>query len=143
MNNQVNLSQFSLVLLEVLQSGGTVKIKAQGDSMYPTIKENSDVLTLVKPSEEIKVNDIALFIRKNSKAVLHRVVEVKNDSVILRGDNQWTTEKIKKSEILAVLQKVERNGKEINYKKYDFCLPVIRWSRRIFNSVKIRLGDRK
>ncbi len=143
MNNPVKLSEFSREISEVLLSGGEIKIQAMGGSMQPTIKEKDDVLTLVKVAEEIKKNDIVLFFRSNKKAVLHRVINVKADDVTVRGDNQWTTELIKKNDIVAILKKVERNGKEINLKKYNFYLPAVRWSRRIYNSVKLRLGEKK
>ncbi len=136
MNKAVNLSEFSDILIEVLNSGGTVKIKAEGNSMYPTIREKSDVLTLVKPPKNIRVNSIALFVRKNGKAVLHRVIKLQDDYVVLRGDNQWTREKVKKDEIIAVLKSVERNGKEINFDKFDLILPLMRWSKRICNKIR-------
>ncbi len=138
--NSISLSEFSPVIEEVVNGGGKVKVLASGESMHPTIKDKTDTLTLSQVSGELKLNDIVLFKRDNGKLVLHRIIGENENGFVLRGDSQWTTETVKKEQIIAVLESVERNGKSIDYKKYDAFLPLIRWERRIINSIKIRLG---
>jgi signal peptidase I len=135
------LSQFGPVIEEVLSSGGKVKITATGTSMEPVIKNGSDTVTLTAVNKELGIDDIVLFKRDNGKLVLHRIIGKNQTGFVLRGDSQWTTEAVSAENIIAVLDSVERNGKPVNYKKYDKILPVIRWSNRIKKSIRIRLGD--
>lgn len=141
MNKPVSLSQFGPVIEEVISSGGKVKITATGTSMEPVIKNGSDTVTLTAVNKELGIDDIVLFKRNNGKLVLHRIIGKNQNGFVLRGDSQWTTEAVSTENIIAVLDSVERNGKPVNYKKYDKILPVIRWSNRIKKSIRIRLGD--
>lgn len=140
MSDIILLSEFSPVIREVVGSGGKVRITASGDSMNPVIRNKTDVLTLGAVKRELQKNDIVLFIRDNGKPVLHRIIGVDGESFVMRGDSQWLTETVRKEQIIAVLESVERNGKIYNYKKYNAVLPLLRWSGRIANSIKIRLG---
>ncbi len=130
---------------ETLSSGGKVKILASGNSMDPVIKNGIDTVVIKKAENTVKKNDIVLFRRGNGKLVLHRVTAVDGDTLTLRGDSQWTQECVDKSDVIGILEAVEKDGRVIKsddgyFKKYKIILPAIRWKRRIINSIKLRLG---
>lgn len=148
LNNSVSLKELSPVISEVISSGGTVRVTAAGSSMHPVIKDGIDTVILCKCTNEIKKDDIVLFQRDNGRLVLHRVINSKGNDLTLRGDNQWITETVSADKVIASLDSIERNGRVYSadsfyFKKYKVLLPFIRWTRRIINSVKIRLGVSK
>jgi signal peptidase I len=55
-----------------------------GNSMYPTIYDGD--FLIVKQNFEKKCGDVVCFVSDN-KQIVHRIVEIKNDSVITKGDN--------------------------------------------------------
>lgn len=75
---------------ELLQSGYSIEFQANGNSMYPAIK-NGEMIT-VQPVElsDIKAGDVILY-RNQARVIAHRVVRVEPDSqLILRGDASQT-----------------------------------------------------
>jgi polysaccharide biosynthesis/export protein len=74
---------------ELLQSGYSIEFQANGNSMYPAIK-NGEMIT-VQPVEisNIKAGDVVLY-RNQNRVIAHRVVRVKDSQVILRGDSVQT-----------------------------------------------------
>ena len=145
MSDTLSLKEMSPVIEEILSSGGKVRIVASGNSMEPVINDGQDTVVLQGIGKKLQKNDIVLFKRKNGKLVLHRIIAVDVDSVTLRGDNQWTMETVDKSAVIGILESIERDGKTFcadgdYFEKHKKYLPLIRWKRRIINSIKIRLG---
>lgn len=150
MNNNINLSEMEEVMTEVLSHGSTVTLTASGTSMEPFIRNGKDTVVLKKIQKRLQKGDIILYKRGNGKLVLHRVVGENKNGYILCGDNQWIKEQgIKESQIIAVLDSIERNGRVIKsdgtyFKVYKVFLPLIKWVRRVKNSISIRLkGEHK
>ena len=147
MSENIYLSQMEPVIREVIGGGSTVTLIASGKSMEPFIRDQKDKIVLKKPEGKLKKGDVPFYKRQNGQFVLHRIIGFDADGYILRGDNQWVKERgIKDSDIIAVLDSVEKNGKthKLNgfyCRAYRFFMPAIRWSRRIVNSIKIRTGE--
>ena len=59
------------VLLEVLESGGEFRIYPSGTSMLPLLRQGLDSVSLVKPSSQLKNNDIAFYIRENGNVLAY------------------------------------------------------------------------
>lgn len=98
-----------------------VKIKVTGHSMWPFFKDRKTVVTLSKVTK-IKKGDVYLFIY-NSSYVLHRLIKVKGDKLIFRGDGNVIKEEVMKPKVLAVV-KSYHNKKEINTTKFSYKLRV-------------------
>lgn len=60
-------------------------VRVEGTSMLPTIKSNS--LLLVIKTNDLKVNDIVCFRDECGCFVVHRIVEIENETIITKGDN--------------------------------------------------------
>lgn len=150
MNKEINLSQLEDVIVEVLEHDSQVTLTASGNSMEPFISDGKDSVVLKRPDKDPKKGDIIFYKRSNGKLVLHRVVGEDENGYILCGDNQWIKEHgIKKNQIIAVLDSIEKNGRVIKsdglyFKLFKVFLPLIKWVRRIKNSISIRLkGEHK
>lgn len=53
-------------------------------SMYPTIQEED--IVIVKIGNNVKQNDIITY-RKDSSIITHRIIEIKDETIIVQGDN--------------------------------------------------------
>ncbi len=80
----INFLQLNILKKEHTNFMGYSVFKVISDSMAPTIVKN-DVI-IVKIKSEIKKNDIITYKLKDD-FITHRVVEIKKDSYITRGDS--------------------------------------------------------
>ena len=130
-----NTDLFSELLEETLNRGHSIRFRAPGDSMYPTIR-NGDILT-VTPIEtaSITIGDIILY-RHKSGVTAHRVIRItKRDAhhsqhsalrpqtsdlspqsyFILRGDAAVVfDDPVSADQILGKVTLVEREGRRID-----------------------------
>lgn len=150
MDKKISLSDMEAVITEVLENNSTVTITASGHSMEPLIRHGKDNVVLKKPERKPRKGDVVFYKRNSGKLVLHRIIGEDENGFILRGDNQWSKEYgIDESQIIAVLDSVEKNGRK--YKSdgiycgvYKILLSHIKWEQRIKNAVSIRLkGDNR
>lgn len=120
MNKKVAMSELSSLMAEVLQNAGEVTFTVTGNSMLPLLRHRRDKVCLVKPQEKpLKKYDIPLFIRKDGKYILHRVVAVKADGYVIAGDNQWVKEyPVLHTQVFGVVKGIWRNGKYISCENF-------------------------
>ncbi|WP_172967208.1 S24/S26 family peptidase [Thermococcus sp. 101 C5] len=79
--------ELEALCVEALKKKGSIKLKVTGNSMYPVIKEG-DIVSINRFQPEIQLHpgDIVL-IRNFDGVILHRVVKIKGNSIITKGDN--------------------------------------------------------
>lgn len=96
---------------EAFSRGQTVTIPVTGTSMQPLLNPK-DAVTLSKMDlSRIERGDIVLYRRENGQFVLHRVVQVHDDTVDFCGDNQVSIEYgVPKSRLLAQVVAYEQDG---------------------------------
>jgi len=88
-----------------------------GRSMLPLLGFGRDSIVMRRVGiEEPILNRIAMFRVPSGKIIVHRVIDVANDVVSLRGDgNLYQIEKCRRDEIIAVLEQVVRHsGKRVS-----------------------------
>ncbi len=95
-----------------------------GTSMRPLFKTHRDMVVLKRPDSELRKYDVALYVSPKGKYILHRVIDVKEDIYLIRGDNTYFVERVPKSAVIGVLVKFNRKGKshtveERGYKIYS------------------------
>ncbi len=96
---------------EILASQGRLVYTAQGDSMFPQIQPR-DLLVIEAPKAPLRVNDVPLYRRPGGQYVLHRIVELRADGYVTRGDNRRQSEPgVTRDQIIGVLTAVIREGK--------------------------------
>lgn len=137
---------------KILAETGELFTTASGVSMLPCIRPKRDMLHLAKSRHDIKKYDVLLYKRKNGTYILHRVMEVKSDSYVLCGDNQWVLEHgITDEQVLGVLRGFYRGKKYIDCQKnhlyhfyvklWCFSLGIRRWFLRGMNLMR-RIGGK-
>ncbi len=114
---------------EVLKAEGIFNSMTSGASMRPMLREHRDIVTVVKIDRKPKKGDVVLYPGANGKFVLHRIMSVKRDGYIIRGDNNYFTEYgITDNDIIGILKSFYREGKYIDcatdkkYKLYTFYI---------------------
>lgn len=88
---------------------GNYFITISGNSMFPTLKNNSICSCEVK--DNYKVGDIILFAINDGKdkLIIHRMVYLNNDTVITRGDNNKEEDyKFTKDSIICSIPNIPR-----------------------------------
>ncbi len=116
-------------LKEMLAEGKTIKMTVTGNSMFPLLRDRQDGV-LLSAKNQLKKYDVALFLRSNGEAVLHRIVAVKNQEYIMLGDNQYEKEgPIKESQIIAVATGFYRGHHFFTCRTWWYRLYTLIWSR--------------
>lgn len=71
--------------MELLDEGKTVLLTAKGSSMHPFIRNGEKIL--LQKKESYRRGDIVLAMTDSGETVLHRIVSMRDGTVMLMGDN--------------------------------------------------------
>ncbi len=109
---------------EELLTEGVYASNTVGSSMRPLLRHHRDMVIITPPEGEIKKYDVVLYRRAGDVYTLHRVICVKDDHFVIRGDNTYIREFVPKDKIIGVMQSYNRGGKhhsvtEFGYKFYS------------------------
>ena len=111
MNRIVSNDEFFDLMIPMLNSGKTVKMKAKGRSMLPLIRNMYDnvVLKSVKDTS-LHINDIVLFRNPiSNNYVLHRIIKIQGEKFIIRGDgNAYNKEICTLKDISGYVDEIQR-----------------------------------
>lgn len=108
----IELDKASTLVEDELNSSGIFASTTSGVSMEPLFRTHRDVVIIARPEGELKKYDVALYRTRAGKYVLHRVVKVKADEYLIRGDNTYSIERVAKDRIIGVLVEFNRKGKK-------------------------------
>lgn len=114
---------------EVLELRGRFMYRFKGTSMLPLLHENDDLVIIDKrPDGMLNKFDVVLYKREDGTYVLHRIMEVHENSYAITGDNQYIYEEVRDDQIIGVLSAYVHRNKTIpvtdpEYLKYvhDWC----------------------
>lgn len=126
---------------EVLQVQSEASSLTSGYSMYPMLRPHKDIVTVKRVDKPLKKGDVVLYPDNRGKFILHRIMRIKDDVFIIRGDNNYFTEIINKDKIIGILKEFYRGGKYINcsenlkYKLYTFYICHSYWLRFLWRCV--------
>ena len=132
---------------EVIKTRGTYMTNTLGISMRPLFKTHRDAVILARPDREIRKYDVVLY-KTERGYILHRVVKIKGDTLIIRGDNTFKKEYVKASDVFAYMIACNRKGKrreitDLSYRLYsrfwNFIYPV----RFVLRKIRTFLGKIK
>ena len=99
------------ILEEILARDGHLVYKTRGVSMEPMLRQDRDLVMIRSLSSRLRKYDVALY-KRGDAYVLHRVIEVKPDHYLIRGDNTYSLETVPDSAVIGVLTGFKRKGKE-------------------------------
>lgn len=116
MIKKVTVSELHPLITETLQNDAKVIITITGTSMLPLLRHKKDRVSLVKPQEQpLKKYDIPLFLRKDGKYILHRIIKVTPEGYGVVGDNQDSIEyPVGHSQLIGVVEGIFRGNRYIS-----------------------------
>ncbi len=121
---------------EILEKEGRLVYYNDGDSMLPLIRQGRDLVVIERTSGRLKKYDVPLFRRPNGTYVLHRIIRVRSEDYVIRGDNRWHKEAgVRDEQILGVLTTVIRDGKELSERDFKCRFRVRIW--RVFFPLRV------
>lgn len=131
---------------EILQDEGIFVSTTVGVSMYPMLRNRKDTIIVKRYDGRLKKYDVPLY-KRGTNYILHRIIEVRSESYVIRGDNCIQKEyDITDEHILGVLTGFYRGEKEVNMNGWRYKTYVHVWQYtypfRWLLSKGLRLGAR-
>ena len=135
---------------EALDKYGLCVVTTTGTSMLPMLKSGVDSVVIKKVDRALKKYDCILYKRPSTgKYVLHRIIKIKDNEIVLCGDNQWQSETgITEDNIIGVMDAYYKKEKYIpitkfSYKVYYHLRVSFRWFRFIRDKIHLFLSKIK
>lgn len=101
---------FLAEIIKLLNEGHTVTISLKGYSMRPFLENERDKAVLTK-AVELRVGDVGLAMINHSYYVLHRIIDIRDNTVTLRGDGNIATETCSKDDVSGIALGFYRKGR--------------------------------
>ena len=98
-------------IVKMMDEGHTVTLRLRGYSMRPFLEDNRDKALITK-AKDFRKGDAVLAEIEPQHFVLHRVIKIKGDDVILRGDGNLNTEHCTKKDVKGFVIGFYRKGRE-------------------------------
>ena len=110
-----------------LDRNGFIMSEVKGVSMLPTLRQCRDKVIIEVPKNDLQKGDMVLYVRFDGAYVLHRIIEVRADEYLIRGDNTYIIEYVPKKNIVGIVTHIIRNDTMIDtnnpaYSNYLFIL---------------------
>lgn len=124
-----------------LAEQGEIIACSAGVSMYPMLRHRKDMVVVETVKRELEKYDVPVYRLKSGKIVMHRILEIRPDCYVIRGDNLFVKEYIKPEQIIGVLKEFYRGGKKVScttskgYKFYVFWIMHSYWLRYIWKKM--------
>lgn len=111
----VTLEEMYPLISEQLSCNGTVTFTIHGISMTPMLRDGTDSVRISKADTPLKKYDIPFYRRADGSFILHRIVKVKDDGYVCRGDHQLVDEyPVTDSMVIGILTAYNKSGKWIS-----------------------------
>lgn len=118
----------STTIAEELATHGSCASTTRGPSMRPLLKTGRDVVVIEVPKGDLRRFDVALYRYPSGKYVLHRVIRVREDEYLIRGDNTYQMEHIPKEWVIGVLVRFNRKGRSHSVNERPYRAYVAFWN---------------
>lgn len=125
---------------KILSEKGVVAFVPSGNSMWPTLKGGKQSVVVKAKEKRLSYYDVALYVRADGVNVLHRVVEVKDDGYVMRGDSQDLLETVKEEQVIGVMAGFYRGQRYIDANDARYLNQVERWFRKkLLRKIRLKL----
>ena len=128
--SELDITKISLE--EGIEQNGEIMVCTSGISMYPMLRHRKDMVVVEKLNRPLKKYDVPVYRTSTGKVVMHRILKIKPDGYIIRGDNLFHKEyDVKDENIIGVLKSFYRDGKFYDCSTsliYKIYVRVNRWS---------------
>ena len=109
---------------EIIKTEGVFVSTTSGMSMYPMLRDRKDTIIIEPYEGRLEKFDVPLY-KYGSKYILHRIIKVRKDDYVIRGDNCDNKEYgITDKDILGVLTGFYRGEKKVDMNGFGYRLYV-------------------
>ena len=122
MSENYKITDISGTIEGELDKHGTYASITRGPSMRPLFKTGRDMVIIEKPTRELKKYDVVLYTGAHNRYTLHRIIAVRDSFYIIRGDNTYKKEYVKRENIIGILTEFNRKGKRGSVRSFSFKL---------------------
>ena len=128
---------------ELLRRDGKVITHVVGNSMLPLLRDRESIV-VVEDARRVppRRGDLVLY-KAGDTYILHRVLRVRQEGYLIRGDNTWTLESVPKEALLATMTGFYRHAEgrlvsreDAAYRLYRLALPGIHCTGRVCRRAK-------
>ncbi len=128
-----------------LEAHGIYASNTRGSSMEPLFRNHRDMVIISKPERAIKKYDVVLYPKGEEDYILHRVIAVREDCYIIRGDNTFVKERVPKCVVIGILTEFNRKGRrhsvrDLSYRVYSRVWCWLYPMRALLRGARIFLG---
>lgn len=128
---------------EQLARDGVYVSTTVGVSMWPMLRNRRDrVIVRATNGELLKKGELPLYRYPNGKYVLHRIIAVKSDHYVIRGDNTFAKEKIPHEWILGKVTEFYRGDRHVNADSRLYRLYASVWQGIYFVRLPLHMAKR-
>lgn len=96
---------------DILEKNGYFICTIVGVSMFPMLRNRKDSVVIKPVERKLEVYDVPLY-RRGNDYVLHRIIDIKDNGYVIRGDNCLNNEFVLESQIVGVMDSFYR-GKRL------------------------------
>lgn len=112
MNKTVTLNDLFPIISEQLNAGGSASFVIHGTSMEPLLHNGKTTVKIIKPRTSPKKYDVIFYRRDDGYFLLHRIIGVKKDGYVCRGDGQTVNEyPVKRDWVIGIMTEYGDSGK--------------------------------
>ena len=97
---------------EMLDERGYVVYTNVGTSMMPLLRQRHDIIEIRPKEGRCERYDVILY-KVGDHYILHRVLEPRDGYYIVAGDNNAFLEHVADEQVLGVMTRIVRNGKDV------------------------------
>lgn len=105
-----------------LSEHGSFASVTKGISMRPLFRTCRDMIVVKPPVSPLKKYDIVLYRGSAGEYILHRIIKVKKDFYVIRGDNTYSKEYVPHDRVIGILTSYNRKGKSGSPESLSFKL---------------------
>lgn len=124
--------QFSNIEEQLRENGVYVSTTA-GVSMKPMLRNRRDRIVLLPVGDKtLKKWDLPIYRRPDGRYILHRIIDVKDDHYVIRGDNTYRKEYVPKEWVLGYVSEFYRGKKHVCTDQRGYRFYAAFWHRIYF-----------
>ena len=123
-----------------IEKKGAISIIPKGNSMWPFLKNGKQSVIIEKVSEKPCKYDVIMYSRPTGEMVLHRIIEVLDNSFVVSGDSHLTVEEVELSQVFGVMTGFFKKNQYLSAKDEKYLKSVEKWySKKTARKIRIKL----
>jgi hypothetical protein len=130
-----------------LQAGKQVTFRVKGTSMRPFLWSDVTNITMVQPKGPLMRFDIVLYQNDQGQYVLHRIIRIKEKTLMIQGDALINREVIAVDSVIGVAISYETHHKDRRINRWHrfqaWLWHQLRFARRLFLALIMRTWGKK